>query len=444
MTAQPHRLVFLGVDATTGAYLRPPVELGQPKPRRRVRIVKAGVSPQDLSQAGWGVVFAPGTPSRVREALGELLALRQEQAGELFRVDEIGKGESAEDYFLRHRVGPGAADPARLPYYLLLVGDPEAISFDLQYRLDVQRAVGRLWFRTADEYARYAAAVVASEREQGKPPVVAVFAPEHPDDGATRLSSSELAQPLLQTLATSKPGFQIFAKVGQDATKEALARLLTGAGPSLLFTAGHALGYPAGHEDQLARQGAILTQEWAGPLRGHGEPVKESESFAAADLSAQADLRGTITFHFACYSAGTPRWSSFAHLDGKRRKTIAPEAFVAALPRKLLAQGALAVIGHIDQAWQHSFSWFGAGGQLQTFESTLLSLLEGQRVGAAMEYFAQRYAEIATQIAARLEPRSGLAKDPNVEMTALWVAGNDARSYVVLGDPAVRLRQLTT
>jgi hypothetical protein len=459
---------FNGVNGATGAYGLPPMtaeELssflrGEEKPENLAELrfrhqqkdnrhfgVKEGVDPKKLDQAGWGVIFAHDADPAIQEALQPLLDLRREQAGDLFRIYEKAggyrPGEAKGKFLARHGVGPGPADPAKVPYYLLIVGSPEVIPYRFQSQLDVQYAVGRLHFDRAEDYAFYAASVVAAET--GKvtlPRRMSFFGVENANDDATRLSTQSLVTPLLEALRTARPDWQMRAFLSGEATKANLTRLLGGGEtPALLFTASHGLEFPLGDPRQRPHQGALLCGDWPGPLDLKG-PIPQDFYFSADDLMADAGLHGLISFHFACYGAGTPQLDEFARQAFKDRVAIAPEAFLAALPTSLLSHprgGPLAVIGHVERAWGYSFQWEKAGAQTTVFESALTRLLDGHPVGSAIEYFNERYAELSTVLADQLEEiEFGAEADP-YELAGLWTANNDARGYVILGDPAVRL-----
>ena len=55
-----------------------------------------------------------------------------------------------------------------------------------------------------------------------------------------------------------------------------------------------------------------------------------------------------------------------------------------------------------------------------------------------MEYFNGRHAALSSELTAALENLYRHRPDP-YELAGLWTANNDARGYIVLGDPAVRL-----
>jgi hypothetical protein len=477
-------LVFNGIDGRTGAYLLPSVDVAQlarialgyslpATERDEVDLklgadidypLKEGENPDDLSHAGWAVVFAfarKGSEAAthqaaIREALGPLLALRRSQAAhrddrryrECVGPDAYRPGETKQQFLTRMGAGPGAVDPGKFPYYVLLVASPEEIPYRVQYQLDVQYAVGRIHFDTIDEYAHYAANVVEAETRPA--PItrsVALWGVENPDDRATRASARHLVAPLADYLERDQADrWQVKRFLGEDATKARLAGLLGADVPSLLVTASHGVGFSAGDPRQRSDQGALLCQDWAGPLSGS---LTSDHYFAGDDIAADADLRGLVGFHFACFGAGTPRYDDFSRKgDASALVDIAPHAFVARLPQRMLgrANGALACIGHVDRAWASSFlqadpHHSGAvTTQLAVFESALKRLMEGRCVGHAMDYFDLRYAELASDLATRIEDATkyDVAVDDH-ELAQLWIYTNDARDYAVIGDPAVRI-----
>ncbi len=471
-------LFFNGIDGSTGDYLLEsltPKQLAaaarglpiEPAHKQDLQIrrnldqssgghfgLTEGLDPKDLSQAGWGVIFpqnlSPKERDGLKDALRPLLDHRQQQAAavhEQYYKDCTGEngyqvGESKGDFLKRFGRSAGPADPEKLPYYLLIVGSPEVISYSFQYQLDVQYAVGRIHFDQLEEYYRYASSVVEVEKRAfTRPPQAAFFGVANPGDRATNLSSSQLVNPLAAHVQADQPAWQVRTTLGEQATKASLSRLLGGPEtPALLFSASHGMGFHLDDPRQLRHQGALLCQDWPG-AQAHKGPIPEDFYFSADDLGNDADVLGLLAFFFACYGAGTPKMDNFYRAGFVDPKPIAPQAFLAQLPRRMLIHpkgGALAVIGHVERAWGCSFYWDGVGRDLETFQSMLKRLMEGHPVGSAMEYFNQLYAERSTDLTTELDETSPEIEDP-VKIAGLWTSNNDARNYAVLGDPAVRL-----
>ncbi|MGQ0678623.1 MAG: hypothetical protein ACT4OM_03015 [Actinomycetota bacterium] len=455
-----------GIDALTGNYLLKPQpvkkfsvalaggpanEEREAAARQRVEDlgnglmkVISGVDDSRVDQAGWGIVFS-GRPAHavavkaMRKHLEPLIEHRKQQAGGLFRIYEGKKGigeESATQWMARHGVGAGSADPKDMPFFLLFAGPPDHIPFETQYRVDLQRAVGRLCFARVGDYRRYADHLVAAENGPPTEKRLELFGPRNRGDAATSLSMTRLIQPL-QVGLEAVPGWGVGATVDKAATHEALAELVNRSPAALIMTAGHGMGYPAGHPDQLARQGALITADWPGV----GTPPASEHTFAGTDVAPGAALAGRMAFLFACYGGGTPAGDDFAHrVDPSVPVKIAEAAFVAELPQRLLAGGMLAVMAHVDRAWSHSFQAPRAGEQVQTFQSTLRALMNGKPVGVAFDDFNVRTGELAFDLADLLSQVAAKKVASFVPFASVWTAATDARNYLVLGDPAARLK----
>lgn len=464
-------LFFNGIDGTTGRYDLPPMTpgdlaayiLGEKLPDDLDRLRDkhhreeaggletlgpvAGVDVRDLASAGWGVIFAEGTDPAVIDALSELIALRREQSGDLFRLysgeEGVAVGESKSAWLGKRGVGPGPANPRKVPYYLLLVGSPEEIPFRFQTQLDVDYAVGRIHFDTPEEYAGYAATVARAETDAGhaRSRQAAFFGVINGDDLATAQTTGKLVNPLYQ-LGQQHPDWTCTGIFGPEATKAALTDLMGGAAtPAILFVGSHGLSLPNGHADQLRHQGALVCSEWPGPNQWNG-PIPPKFFLAGEDLSDDADLSGLIACFYACFAGGTPLTDDFVRQTfNDRPAQIAPVPFLADLPRRMLNRprgGALAVVSHVERVWNCSYEWPGVGPQIDVFESYLKLLLDGYPVGAAVEYFNSRYAGLSTLLADLLE-RIDHGEEPQPEDLAFhWTANNDARGYIIIGDPAVR------
>ncbi len=489
MTAEPDDLIYAnGVDAVTGRYLVPavqPSEAADWVQRERVdpsvlsllrhvhRVssqphlgLPAGVDPRDVAQAGWAVVFHAAESRAVKDALKPLIEHRQARIGEAkTRILEYRPGEEWRQWLSRHGVAAGRVQPAKVPYYLLLVGSPARIPYDFQQLLGVEYAVGRLGFETAGEVRRYAQSVVDHEtRGQAMQDKTAVFfSPRHDFDPATRWSADELVKPLMdglpaageEPLPSRRParpgvaearGFLTRGLWGEDATRASLKEVFHPPGgrpPALVFAAAHGLGWPADHSRQLASQGALLCQDW--PAVGRIDP--DLHCFGGDDLGDDARVHGTVVFLHAAYSAGTPERSDVptpersdvSSESAEPPPRIAREPFVASLPRRLLAHpqgGAAAVIGLVGRAWAFPSS----SGLQAPFRDALDGLLAGWPVGHAVRELKKRYAARSTQLEALRQKMAMGARLDDAEVAALWSERNDTRGIVVTGDPAVSVR----
>ncbi len=416
-----------------------------------------GFDPKALSECGWAVLYAPGTSEEVKKALSPLIEHRRKQVNNdrLFKVFEgvesYAPGETAAAWLAKggKNIEMRDVNPRKgVPYYVMIVGGPAEVPFEFQYGLDLFWAVGRLSFPTAAEYGRYAESVVAYETAAQVPTSrqMAVFAPRNGDDAAMGLFHENVVLPM-QASSEIAPAFgeeQRFRRLGltgEAATKEALEKIWLGkvaqGPPAVVFTGSHGMVFYAGDDRQVSQQGAIICEEW----RGVDAP-KASHYFPASDLPANAQVHGMVHFLFDCYGAGWPRNDTFARTS-KRPPKIAEAPTVARLPQALLAHrngGALAVLGHVDRAWSSSYRSKATGSQIDDFRSVMNRLMAGHCVGHATDRLNQRWSTLSIDLAEQLQRKANELPVDAEDLKGRWIARDDARNYVVLGDPAVRLR----
>jgi hypothetical protein len=473
-SVDPNLIYVNGIDAETGTYAFPPrsieeiakqvlarpgvgafVEMHAEKPRSFA--LPFNMDTNKLEESGWGIVFHADTPQDVRKALEPLIEFRRKQATGRLKVLDYKKAEQARDWYQRHRISAGNLDPEVVPYYLLLIGPPDLIPFEFQYLIGVEYAVGRLAFDTAGDYERYARSTVAYESANSVPNAkeITYWGTRHLGDPATDLSASLLIDPLangvpgapgaLRKAINTEVGYGRNVNLGDDATKANLLQALHGAKPpAMLFTASHGMQLRSGQATQTAAQGALLCQDW--PSFG---TIRPEHVIAAADIADDANVNGLVALLFACFGAGTPDADQFLMdlAQAGKAPSLAPQPFVAALPRRLLAHpngSALAIIGHVDRAWGFSIQAPKvADAQIGTFRNSIGFILNGAPVGHAMcGQFGARYSTLSVMLLNATSPTTPSAmRLPDRDLVARWLERNDAQNYVLLGDPAVRIRK---
>jgi hypothetical protein len=409
--------------------------------------VESVKDPNDLAQAGWGVIFPAGISPDIVAALTPLLDRRKEQAGGLYReFPEYVSGQSAREWLNARGVTFAVVDPKLgVPLYLLIVGSPTQVSFDFQYHLDTYWNVGRVDFDTPAEYAAYAEAVVKYEQDATVPTTrsSALWITRNAADRATGLLHNQVGIPLAKGDANTLPlgaekNFKLGEFLGEQATRTNLEAILRGdiptGRPSLLFTGSHGVAFDSGDKAaQREGQGALLSQAWA-----KGQPATPDQYLRGSDLADDLRTDGMIHFMFACYGGGCPETDTYDRRTG-HPVPLMDTPVVARLPQRLLARGALAVLAHIDRAWAFSFQTDRGKPQVQEFRDVLEKLLSGNRIGQATDVFNMRWSVLAAVLQETAEINE-FKPVPASNLANRLVARDDARNYLILGDPAVRLR----
>jgi hypothetical protein len=426
-------------------------------------------NPNDLPLQRWGIVAPEGREgSRLLEAMAPLIALREEEQGAPVTVFRVPAGMDAKHAVAWKDEVYGSEDVAEedRPAYLLMVGDLEQTSLELQHCLANDAFVGRVHFEDhacgeadLEGYATYAGKVVRLAREataESAPDLLFFVAPD--GTAATVQGDARLVAPGMEASEQSLARGKLPTASIRRIEAESVDGLLAGGAdrrPSVLLSVSHGMGAPrrgwASEEVQRRRQGSLL--------------VAPDEVLDAERLQNQAFLPGGFWFCFACFGAGTPQvsayqaWLSVLAKDGAYRGKVdavltslprpGGRPFLAAMPQAALRnpEGPLAVIGHVDLAWTYAFS--SATNLAESRKSRVISALDvlvrGSRAGVALDALVQYYRETNDALMAlyqlEADARMNARPDPTnpEERAHLWMLRNDLRGYILLGDPATRL-----
>jgi len=420
----------------------------------------------DVAAVGWGVVYASDVPSEVKKEVEKLIAHRaamkdsRGKKGREPRIYVCSKNQDADTFRQSRGQDFGVVDPDKMPYYLMIVGSPAEISFDFQHDLDVEHAVGRLYFGDAQGqydvqwYRDYVDRVMAYENAQktDRERWAAFFSPAK--DKLTVQNADKLAGPLAKKIeglvfeTSKKEKVQYRTEWHRDtATRAKLDELLTRSErkPALLFTASHGLFLDSAQPWHAEDMGAFLCQDWEGSDVWDGGKIPDTKYFSGRHIDAgegRFELGGLMVIGFACLSAGTPQTEALAQFHPELPAQLAEKPFVSYLPQRMLTRGTLAFVGHVGPAWSYSYAWPGVGFLTGNLEDVVRAILSGIPVGHATDFFNRRYLNLHHLMT---KPKGLLDKyrderPVDRELVRHWTARNDARGYIVLGDPAVHLR----
>lgn len=428
-----------------------------PKPRELPdRLWNAGRDPDLLTKQRWGVIAPKGSEGdRLLECIAPLIRWREEMQGapvHPYRAP-VGMDTEAAARWKRRELRNEAVDESDRPRYLLLLGDMDGLSLELQQVLSTDAFVGRLTFPTKEGYEAYCAKVLRWEANQTQTRPRVLFYTARDGTRATEIAYDVLMEPGFETLRERQPKDFPDAELREiidesGASTEQWLNCVAEPGPSVMLSLSHGLGSGwKSSEQQRALQGALVLPDKRRVLTG-------------AELVSRPFLPGGIWFCLACYSAGTPGRSSYepwlqqlqsVDLDAARvlAAGVPKEGeppFTAALPQAVLAnpEGPLAFIGHVDLAWTSTLSDQGNLAHSR-FLGVLRTLMEGRRAGNALHTLLRFFSEGLVELTAlyKQEERARITgRESTVNplvRAGLWLQCQDFSNYVLLGDPAVRL-----
>ena len=332
--------------------------------------------------------------------------------------------------------------PTALPRYMLLLGGPRQIPWEVQYRLNSYAAAGRLDLGEAG-VRNYVTALIndwpGSRIDVSKPLLWSV----DQSDGITDLMAEAIASPLL---AEFRDDAQIGGKAQfltkRDATHARLGEALERDRPGFIVTTSHGETRLRQNQDAMRRN--------------LGLPVDDARSILPLDALLKAwQPDGAVWYAHACCSAGSDDGTAFAGLF-EARSILALNlegvgklgAQSAPLPVALLgAERPLrAFIGHVEP----TLDWSLRSPDTRTplTESLLEALYSNlfakkpMTVGGAFDPYFRHVGNLSTALYFARRGIGAHETGAKERATRYCVTMLDRMSMVIHGDPAVALPAL--
>jgi len=334
-----------------------------------------------------------------------------------------------------------------LPRYLMLVGGPDIFPFALDEVLSSDHLTGRLDVSSDPvgpiswvDCGTYARKVV--DYETGKVVVsrrVVLFSPII--DGPTETAHRGLIEPLRDALEVPRIWMarrfvpEVVPLLSENATTDRLSEELEERRPMLVVSATH--GYERPYSRRMWGAFTDATCKRTNPRKTYF-----SADGALARMAREKPFgQGAVLLSFACFSAGVPEKGAYALFTSGTAQQFPEAPFVAPLPRVLLSyeHGPIAFIGHVDAATSQSFM-DGIVPQPGAFKDFLDWALPGfGTLARAMQGFRERAWKTAVVLSDKLSSAAGAQTFVAQAVLNAFIRYHDARGYLLLGDPAIRM-----
>jgi hypothetical protein len=325
----------------------------------------------------------------------------------------------------------------QVPYYLLICNSPRVVPWEIQFRLNLSRAIGRLDL-PKEGLDHYVTCMLDEWKESAANPLnTVVWATT--SDWVTKVMNAAVAEPLCSHFrADSHLCEGAECLLGDQATIEALLKALGRQRPGLIVTTSH------GCMD-LTRPG--LSERLGVPVDALQEllmPVQLLEEW-------QPD--GAIWLGLACCSAGAHSQNSFHGLlslssavhDTMDRVASELGPVVAPLPQALLGapRPLRAFIGHVEPTFDRT--WYDENNGQRLAEALVQAFYQhlyqpqSEPIGWALREHFLHYGTLRDGVDAGKEAWNNF--DPNGSLRVMDAAlrAIDVRNLVILGDPTVAL-----